>query len=120
MALLLAVVLAGGPTLLDRCLISCHDEPASQSTVPPCHEHQASDDGLSVYGVSACGHDHESLPADTTASDARVSSVRSLAAFAVAPVICVLEPPPATFVALSADLFVHSSAYSPTLVQLRV
>ena len=75
--LLLTVAIAAGPALLDRCLVSCHDEAGATSAVPACHEHeQTSASGqLSIYGTAECAHDHEGLPADSV-SDTRLVSSR--------------------------------------------
>jgi hypothetical protein len=71
--LLLTLAMAAGPTLLDRCLVSCHDEAASASAVPACHEHAQVSGQLSIHGIADCGHDHEGLPADSV-SDTRSAS----------------------------------------------
>ena len=64
LTLLLVAAVAAGPTLLDRCLISCHDE-SKGAAVPSCHEHASEGDGLSLQRVAACGHAHDGSPADT-------------------------------------------------------
>jgi hypothetical protein len=81
--LLVTLAMAAGPTLLDRCLVSCHDEAASAAAVPACHEHAQASDQLSIHGIADCGHDHEGLPADSV-SDTRSASFRH-AQPAVAP-----------------------------------
>jgi hypothetical protein len=73
--LLLALAMAAGPTLLDRCLVRCHGEAASASAVPACHQHAQASGQLSIHGTADCSHDHDGLPADSV-SDARSPSFR--------------------------------------------
>ena len=119
LALLLAALVAAGPVLLDRCLISCHDELSSESAVPSCHEHVAEGNAPSVHGVSACGHDHEALPADTVI-DGRVAGQRHVSPVAVASAVYELHLPVPLSLAVAPHRAVPYAPFGPVLVQLRV
>jgi len=116
--LLLAVTIAAGPTLLDRCLISCHDDSTS-GAVPACHEHTSSDEVLSIHGVEACGHDHDGSPADTL-TDVRGNAARHADLAASTVTVSHPEPPRSTSSVLH-QRFDHQllSAF-PLLTPLRV
>jgi hypothetical protein len=118
-AFLMAFFVAAGPALLDRCLISCHDEPSSGSAVPPCHESVPETRTVSIHGLSACGHDHEALPADTIA-DGRVFAARHLSVAGSATPTFVLDLPLRPLPAAVPLLIVPSSSFVPALVQLRL
>jgi len=90
---MLVIALVAGPTLLDRCLISCHDEPASDSAVPTCHEHaEPASATVSIHAVEACGHDHDGLPADTL-TDSRSGKSRSVLVSLGPVTVQRVEPP---------------------------
>ena len=95
--LMLVTALGAGPALLDRCLISCHDDSPSDSAVPTCHEHAATSTAPSVHGVQACGHDHDGLPADTI-GDSRAAKARHISMSTLA--VMVYRPVPPTSVDL--------------------
>lgn len=82
--------------VLDRCLVTCHDESPAQAAVPPCHEHAAT--GLtasaSLHGVGACGHDHDTLDAERV-GDMRAGSTLHFSLVALVPAARVSVPPSA-------------------------
>lgn len=118
LTLLLAMTIAAGPTLLDRCLISCHDESTSEA-VPACHEHASPGDGLAIHGVEACGHDHDGSPADTV-TDARGNAVRHADLAAATVIASHPEPPGSTASALHQRFDRQSSSSFHVLTPLRV
>jgi hypothetical protein len=72
-AIALLVVLFAGSTLLDRCLIACHDDgpDTAAASEPSCHQAAApATTDRSLRGSSHCDHDHDGLVADA-AVDAR-------------------------------------------------
>jgi uncharacterized protein YceK len=73
-AILLALVFAAVPLLLDRCAGVCEHTAASQSE-PTCHA------GVQTTRIGhqpiSCGHDHEAMV--TTLSDSAVPTLRALA-----------------------------------------
>jgi len=119
LTVLLITTLAAGPTLLDRCLISCHDESKS-AAVPECHEHVAqAGDGLSVHAVDACGHDHDGSPADTL-TDARGDAVRHADLVARTAADSHAEPPLSSGAVLQERTDYRPSAAFPVLTALRL
>ena len=118
LTLLLVAAVAAGPTLLDRCLISCHDE-SKGDAVPTCHEHASDAGGLSVHGVDACGHDHDGSPADTL-TDARGNAVRHADVAAGTPHVSCSEPPRSAGASLHQGIDLRSSSPRQVLIPLRV
>jgi hypothetical protein len=116
-ALMLVTALVGGPTLLDRCLISCHDDPGA--SVPTCHEHaDLQSPAVSIHGVEACGHDHDGLPADTL-TDSRTGKTRGLVSMEPVTVQGVEPPRPIALAHQHFDQFLTLSA-QPVTIPLRV
>ena len=119
LTLLLVATIAAGPTLLDRCLISCHDESKSDA-VPACHEHVAQPgDGLSVHAVDACGHDHDGSPADTV-TDARGNAVRHADLVASTAAVSHAEPPLSGGAVFQLRIAWRPPSASPVLTALRL
>ncbi|MGC4083444.1 MAG: hypothetical protein QM736_15370 [Vicinamibacterales bacterium] len=98
-AVFLLLAFVSSPALLDRCLVSCHDETPSQTAVPPCHDvgHRAQT-GPDMRGVGGCGHDHASLDADRT-PDSRAKAPIDHAPFVSAALTSAACVPPATGIA---------------------
>jgi len=119
LTLLLVATIAAGPTLLDRCLISCHDESKSDAA-PACHEHAAQpSDGLSVHAVDACGHDHDGSPADTV-TDARGNAVRHADLVASTAAVGHAEPLCSSGAVLQQRIDYRPSSAFPVLTALRL
>jgi hypothetical protein len=117
-ACVLLLSLAAGPMVLDRCLISCHDQPAA-AAAPPCHQQPAVSDAPSIRGVGACDHDHESLVADSS-NDSKVGPTAPVAAASrpVSPVTDASDRTSSRLVSASASSSPPSR--SPVRVPLRV
>jgi hypothetical protein len=118
-AVMLMTGLVAGPALLDRCLISCHDDSASESAVPTCHEHAQASMASSIHGVEACGHDHDGLPADTI-TDTRAAKTRHGLPFAAVPAVRHLDPPRSIDFALEQVSEDRTSSGRPVRIPLRL
>jgi len=118
LTLLLIAAVAAGPSLLDRCLISCHDE-SNGADPPACHEHASDVDGLSVRGVDACVHDHDGSPADTL-TDVRGNATRHADLLAATTQGHHPEPPRSASLGLHQWIDLPSPSPIQTLTPLRV
>ncbi|HUR35615.1 MAG TPA: hypothetical protein VM032_17550 [Vicinamibacterales bacterium] len=119
-ALLLSIGIAAGPGLLDRCLISCHDQGTTAADEPSCHEHAVSGQDTSWHGLTACDHGHDPQPVDAVGDGGAAGATRHILAVALAHAAFVFEPPAALSLTRPRAAVGLAGLAGPTHAQLRL